>query len=77
MDAAAVLLYGLREVLVPGLPGVQVPGVLDGLRPGAQVPRRRPRFPWPPRRTRLCEDLALLRGKKQGRPWRKHGNIPL
>jgi len=28
-------------------------------------------------RMRLCEDLALLRDKKVGRPWRKHGNIPL
>ena len=28
-------------------------------------------------RTRLCEDLALLRDKKATRPWRKHGNIPL
>jgi len=28
-------------------------------------------------RTRLCEDLELLRGKRAERPWRKHGNIPL
>ena len=28
-------------------------------------------------RTRLCEDLELLRGKRRERPWRKHGNIPL
>ncbi len=28
-------------------------------------------------RTRLCEDLAVLRDKKATRPWRKHGNIPL
>ena len=28
-------------------------------------------------RTRLCEDLELLRGKRRERPWRKHGNMPL
>ena len=28
-------------------------------------------------RTRLCEDLELLRGKRRERPWRKHGNLPL
>ncbi len=28
-------------------------------------------------RQRICEDLDLLRDKKQTRAWRKHGNIPL
>ena len=28
-------------------------------------------------RQRLCEDLALLEGKRHERPWRKHGNMPL
>ena len=28
-------------------------------------------------RTRLCEDLALLREKQDERPWKKHSNIPL
>ena len=32
-----------------------------------------------PRDTRrlVCEDLALLEGKRSERAWRKHGNIPL
>ena len=32
-----------------------------------------------PRETRrlICEDLALLEGKRTQRAWRKHGNIPL
>ena len=28
-------------------------------------------------RKRICEDLALLEGKRHKRAWRKHGNIPL
>ena len=28
-------------------------------------------------RRRLCRAFASLRGKKQGTPWKKHGNIPL
>ena len=28
-------------------------------------------------RSRICEDLALLSGKRHERAWRKHGNIPL
>ena len=28
-------------------------------------------------RRMLCEDLALLEGKRHERAWRKHGNIPL
>jgi propionyl-CoA carboxylase beta chain len=28
-------------------------------------------------RERLCDDLELLKDKKDVRPWRKHGNIPL
>eukprot|EP00605_Chrysophyceae_sp_TOSAG23-4_P000442 GSChrysophyteH1.ASY1.ANO1.500.1 assembled CDS len=28
-------------------------------------------------RERLCDDLELLKDKKESRPWRKHGNIPL
>jgi len=28
-------------------------------------------------RRRICGSLAILRGKKQSNPWRKHGNIPL
>jgi len=28
-------------------------------------------------RTRICEDLELLRGKKASMPWKKHSNIPL
>jgi propionyl-CoA carboxylase beta chain len=28
-------------------------------------------------RRRLCRSLAMLQGKKQENPWRKHGNIPL
>lgn len=28
-------------------------------------------------RRRLIEDLAMLEGKKQANPWKKHGNIPL
>lgn len=28
-------------------------------------------------RTRICEDLELLKGKQVHRPWRKHDNIPL
>jgi len=28
-------------------------------------------------RRRICEDLELLRNKKQTNPWKKHANIPL
>ena len=28
-------------------------------------------------RTRICEDLELLRDKQVQRPWKKHSNIPL
>jgi len=28
-------------------------------------------------RERICDDLRILRNKKDQRPWRKHGNIPL
>ena len=28
-------------------------------------------------RQRICEDLAVLEGKKSERAWRKHGNVPL
>jgi acetyl-CoA carboxylase carboxyltransferase component len=28
-------------------------------------------------RTRICEDLELLRNKEVQRPWKKHSNIPL
>jgi len=28
-------------------------------------------------RTRICEDLELLKGKQSQRPWKKHDNIPL
>ena len=28
-------------------------------------------------RFRVCEDLFMLQSKKDVRPWRKHGNIPL
>ena len=28
-------------------------------------------------RSRVCEDLEVLDGKRRERAWRKHGNIPL
>jgi propionyl-CoA carboxylase beta chain len=28
-------------------------------------------------RQKLCEDLEILRNKKDERPWKKHDNIPL
>ena len=28
-------------------------------------------------RQRICEDLAVLEGKRHVRAWRKHGNLPL